>query len=401
MLTLDAIYKAKTVLQRTVRRTPIFPTQGFNDACHLHLKAENLQLTGSFKVRGSAYKMSQLSEEEKQKGVIACSAGNHAQGVALAAQRFGVKSTICLPSGAPVSKVEATREYGAEICMVQGVYDDAYAEAVRLQKERDLTFIHPFDDEAVIAGQGTVGLEIMEDLPEVEVVLVPIGGGGLAAGVALAVKSLNPDVKVYGVQAEGAPSMQRSLEAHEILQLPKVNTVADGIAVKRPGTHTFELCEHYLDGIVTVSEDEICAAILALIERPKLVAEGAGAVAVAAAMYNKVPLEGKTVCAIVSGGNIDVTILNRVITRGLLKSYRITDMLIEMADHPGSLLDLTQVIMDHGANIISVHHERSGENREVTSCNLRVTLETRNQAQIKAIQRDITASGYTIIETKN
>lgn len=401
MLTLDAIYKAKTTLQHTIRRTPISPAQGINPTCNLYLKAENLQLTGSFKVRGSAYKMSQLTEEEKAKGVIACSAGNHAQGVALAAQQFGVKSVICLPSGAPVSKVEATREYGAKICMVQGVYDDAYAEALRQQKEHDLTFIHPFDDEAVIAGQGTVGLEIMEDLPEVEVVLVPIGGGGLAAGVALAVKSLNPNVKVYGVQAEGAPSMQRSLEAHEICQLARVNTVADGIAVKRPGIHTFALCEQYLDGIVTVSEDEICAAILALIERPKLIAEGAGAVAVAAAMYNKVPLQGKTVCAIVSGGNIDVTILNRVITRGLLKSYRITDMLIEMADHPGSLLDLTQVIMDHGANIISVHHERSGENREVTSCNLRVTLETRNQAQIKAIQRDITASGYTIIETKN
>ena len=398
MITLDTIYKASTVLKGMVRHTPLFPTKHFNPDCQLFLKAENLQITGSFKVRGSAFKMSQLSDEEKAKGVIACSAGNHAQGVALAATRCGTKSLICLPSGAPISKVEATREYGAEICLVNGVYDDAYREALRIREERNLTFIHPFDDELVIAGQGSIGLEVLADLPDVEVLLVPIGGGGLAAGVACAVKMLNPNVLVYGVQAEGAASMVRSMESNSIQRLKSVNTIADGIAVKQPGEHTFAMCQKYLDGIVTVSEDEICAAILALIEHRKLISEGAGAVSVAAAMYNKVPVQGKRVCGIVSGGNIDVTILNRVITRGLLKSSRLVEMLIEMPDRPGSLLGLTQIIFNNGANIISVHHERRGDSKDVTSCNLRIVLETRDRPQIDSIMHDIEVAGYLILE---
>ena len=305
-----------------------------------------------------------------------------------------------MPEGAPISKVEATRELGAEIRLVEGVYDDAYREALRLNEERGMTFIHPFDDEMVIAGQGSVGMEILTDLPEVDVVIVPIGGGGLASGVAYAVKALKPEVKVVGVQAEGAASMLTSRDHNQIECLPSVLTIADGIAVKEPGEHTFALCQQYVDEVVSVSEDEICAAILALIEHHKLIAEGAGAVSVAAAMFNKTEVAGKHVCCIVSGGNIDVTILSRVINRGLMKGGRTTEMLIEMPDRPGSLLGLCRVIVRFGANIISVHHERNGESPDVNSCNLRIVLETRNADHIREIHQAIEAAGYIILLEK-
>ena len=271
---------------------------------------------------------------------------------------------------------------------------------MQLRDEMGYTFVHPFDDELVIAGQGTIGLELLEQLPDVDNVIVPIGGGGLISGVAYAIKSLNPSVKVYGVQASGAPSMVQSFEKHHIECLPSVSTIADGIAVKEPGEHTFDLCEKYVDGIVTVSEDEICAAILALMEQQKLIAEGAGAVSVAAAMFNKVPVEGKKTICLVSGGNIDVTILSRVINRGLMKGGRTTEMLIEMPDRPGSLLGLCNVIVRFGANIISVHHERNGESPDVNSCNLRIVLETRNADHIREIHQGIEQAGYYIIQEK-
>nr|MDE6490613.1 threonine ammonia-lyase [Muribaculaceae bacterium] len=320
MLQLSEIYNASRVLKGVARRTPIMSAPKLNPAADIYLKAENLQRTGSFKLRGAYYKISQLTDEEKSRGVIACSAGNHAQGVALGATHNGIRSIICLPAGAPISKVEATRGFGAEVCLVPGVYDDAYEKAIQLQKEHGYTFVHPFDDPLVIAGQGTIGLEILEDMPDVEAVIVPIGGGGLVAGVAFALKSLRPGVKVYGVQSAGAPSMAASLQEGRIQHLNNVSTIADGIAVKEPGVNTFDMCNQYVDQVVTVTDDEIAAAILALIEQQKMVAEGAGAVAVAAAMFNKVPIEGKKVVCLVSGGNIDVTILNRVIGRGLVKS---------------------------------------------------------------------------------
>lgn len=292
MLTLDLIYKASTVLKDVVRRTQLIPTQKINPEANVFLKPENLQVTGSFKVRGAGFKISQLSEEEKAHGVIACSAGNHAQGVALAARRYGIPALICMPSGAPISKVEATREMGADVCLVPGVYDDAYARAMQLNEEKHMTFIHPFDDEQVIAGQGTVGMEILNENPDIDVIFVPIGGGGLASGVAFAVKALKPSVRVVGVQAQGAPSMLNSVDHNQIETLTNVLTIADGIAVKEPGVHTFEYCQQYVDDIVSVTEDEICAAILALIEQHKLIAEGAGAVSVAAAMFNKVDIKG-------------------------------------------------------------------------------------------------------------
>ena len=283
------------------------------------------------------------------------------------------------------------------MCLVPGVYDDAYRRALQLNEEKHMTFIHPFDDEQVIAGQGTIGMEILAERPDTDVVFVPIGGGGLASGVAYAIKTLKPEVHVVGVQAEGAPSMVNSVDHNQIETLTSVLTIADGIAVKEPGEHTFQLVQQYVDEIVTVSEDEICAAILALVEHHKLIAEGAGAVSVAAAMFNKVDIRGKNVCCIVSGGNIDVTILSRVINRGLMKGGRTTEMLIEMADRPGSLLALCDVICRLGANIISIHHERNGESPDVNSCNLRIVLETRNADHISAIQDAIREAGFAIL----
>lgn len=397
MITLDLVYKASTMLKQVVRHTELIATDKVNPRCKVWIKPENLQVTGSFKVRGAGFRIAQLSEEERKKGVIACSAGNHAQGVALAAQKLDIPALICMPEGAPISKVEATRELGAKIQLVPGVYDDAYARALELRDQTGMTFVHPFDDESVIAGQGTIGMEILAENPDIDVVFVPIGGGGLAAGVAFAIKALKPEVRIVGVEAEGAACMSMSRESGSICTLPSILTIADGIAVKAPGENTFAICEQYLDDIVTVTEDEICCAILALIEGHKLIAEGAGAVSVAAAMFEKVPLEGKNVCCVVSGGNIDVTSLSRVINRGLMKGGRTTEMLIELPDRPGSLLGLTKVITREVANIISIHHERNGESPDVNSCNLRIVLETRNFEHIKSIKAAITAAGYQIL----
>ncbi len=397
MLTLDKIYKASHVLKKVIRKTDLIYAPKVNPDCEVYLKTENLQVTGSFKVRGASFMMSQLSEEEKAKGVIACSAGNHAQGVALAASTQGIKALICLPDGAPISKVEATKSYGAEVCMVEGVYDDAYNKALELQKELGCTFVHPFDDEDVIAGQGTIGLEILDQLPDVDAVVVPVGGGGLISGVAYAIKNLNPNVKVYGVQASGAPSMVNSVHDDKIERLESVSTIADGIAVKEPGQHTFEYCRQYVDEMVTVTDDEISAAILALIERQKLIAEGAGAASVAAVMFGKVPVQGKKVVCLVSGGNIDVTILSRVIKRGLLMSGRTSTLLIELIDKPGQLLGVSKIIAEQGGNVISIHHERANEGSDVNGCFLRITMETRDYAHIEAIRKALTDNGFNIV----
>lgn len=396
MLNLDNFYRARYVLNQVIRRTDLVQAPRLNPESDIYLKPENLQVTGSFKVRGACYKISQLTDEEKARGVIACSAGNHAQGVALGASHNGIKSLICLPDGAPISKVEATRRYGADICLVPGVYDDAYQRAIQLRDEKGYTFVHPFDDENVIAGQGTIGLELLDQLPDVEVVIVPIGGGGLASGVAFAIKQLNPRVQVYGVQAAGAPSMYQSLVDHQILRLSHVSTIADGIAVKEPGELTYDACSKYLDGVVTVSEDEICAAILALIEQHKMVAEGAGAVSVAAAMFGKVPLAGKKTICIVSGGNIDVTILNRVINRGMAKSGRVNTFVVELEDKPGQLVGVSTIVASLGGNVISIHHERNDDSARVTACQLRVKVETRNEEHIQQIRQALIDRGFVV-----
>lgn len=397
MLNLDNFYKARYVLSKTIHRTDLVHTNKINPECDVYLKPENLQVTGSFKVRGSCFKISQLTDEEKAKGVIACSAGNHAQGVALGATSHGIKSLICLPEGAPISKVEATKRYGAEVCLVPGVYDDAYKKALQLKEEKGYAFIHPFDDENVIAGQGTIGLEIIEQLPDVECVVAAVGGGGLLSGIAFALKSLNPAIKVYGVQAAGAASMVHSLETHKRETLPFVSTVADGIAVKQPGEITFDLCNKYADEIVTVTEDEICAAILRLLEGEKMVAEGAGAASVAAVMFNKVPVKGKKTVCVVSGGNIDVTILNRVINRGLVMGGRNATFSIMLDDKPGNLVDVSSAIAKCGGNVISVHHDRTAVSEKVTGCVLRVSCETRNAEHIAEIHNALEKKGFKLI----
>ena len=397
MLTLDNIYRASNALRDVVRRTDLVYAPKLKPGTDIYLKTENLQITGSFKIRGAYYKMSRLSDSDRAKGVVACSAGNHAQGVALAAEKSGIKAVICLPDGAPISKIEATKSYGAEVCLVEGVYDDAYNKALSLRDECGYTFIHPFDDEDVIAGQGTIALEIEDQLPDLDAVIVPIGGGGLISGIAYAMKAINPNVKVYGVQALGAPSMRNSVRDHEIEELGSVSTIADGIAVKKPGTLTYEICSKYVDDIVTVNDDEISAAILALMEQHKLVTEGAGAVAVAAAMFGKIDLQGKKVVCLLSGGNIDVTILSRVINRGLLMSGRTCQLMIELMDKPGQLKNVSRIIADMGGNVISVHHERANEGSDVNGCYLRLILETRNFQHIEEIKKALTDFGFKLL----
>lgn len=396
MLTLDNIYKAKKVLEKVIRKTDLIYAPKINKDAFIYLKTENLQITGSFKVRGAYYKISTLTKEEKEKGVIACSAGNHAQGVALAAKESNIKSIICIPEGAPLSKIEATRSYGSEVELVKGVYDDAYNKALELEQKCGYTFIHPFNDVDVIAGQGTIGLEILDQLDDVDVVFVPIGGGGLISGVAYALKNLKPDVKVYGVEAQGAPSMFNSLLHDSIEELNKVNTIADGIAVKKPGGLTFELCKKYVDEIVTVTDDEISAAILTLIEQEKMIVEGAGAVALAAAMFNKVDIKGKKVVCLLSGGNIDVTILSRVIRRGLSMTGRTCQLLIELMDKPGQLMDVTRIISNLGANILSIDHERNAATSSINDCFIKISLETKNFNHIELIKNALTEQGYKL-----
>ena len=397
MLTLDKIYHASHVLKNVVRETKLVEAPKINPECEVYLKPECLQLTGSFKLRGSGYMISQLSDEEKAHGVIACSAGNHAQGVALAATKYGIKSLICLPDGAHISKVEATKNYGAEVCMVKGVYDDAYAKAIELRDKCGYTFVHPFDDINVIAGQGTIGLEIMEEMSDVDAIVVPIGGGGLISGVAFAAKKLNPNIKVYGVQADGAPSMYNSIKEGKIIKLDSVNTIADGIKVMEPGENTFKLVSEYVDEIVTVTEDEISSAILALIEQQKMIAEGAGAVSVAAVMFNKIPVKGKKVVCVVSGGNIDVTILSRVIKRGLMNTGRSASLCIELMDKPGQLEMVSKIIADCGGNVISVHHERASEIADINGCYLRLVLETKNFDHIAMIEKSLKDNGFKLV----
>ncbi len=397
MLTLDKVFNAQTVLKSIIRETKLVRAYGVADFCELYLKPENLQITGSFKVRGSAYKIAMLSDEEKSRGVIACSAGNHAQGVALAATKNGIKSLICLPDNAPISKVEATKGYGADVCLVEGCYDDAYQKALELKDSEGYTFVHPFDDENVIAGQGTIALEILNDLDNIDAVVVPIGGGGLISGIAYTIKQIRPSVKVYGVQAAGAPSMYNSVKFGELESLSAVSTIADGIAVKRPGDNTYEFVKEYVDDIALVTDDEVSTAILTLIEKQKMIAEGAGATAVAAVMFDKFDLKGKRVVAVVSGGNIDVTSLSRVIDRGLLKSGRSSALLIELIDKPGQLKEISKIIADCGANVTGVHYEK-GNTESVNGCYLRIEMETRDFEHVKLITQTLRKEGFKIIK---
>ena len=393
---LGMILEARERLRGVAQRTGLVEFRALSSAdSRVFLKTEDLQNTGSFKVRGAYIKIASLSNEERAAGVIASSAGNHAQGVALAARSFGIPATIVMPEGAPLAKVKATRELGANVVLHGSVYDDAYAEARRLQQETGATFIHPFDDPMVIAGQGTIGLEIMDEMPDTDTIVVPVGGGGLAAGVAAAVKMLHPSVRVIGVQAAGAAGMKASLEAGHVVSLPSAKTIADGIAVKQPGELTFELCRKYLDEVVTVDDDEIAQAILFLMEKGKMVAEGAGAAPVAAIMNRKLDCRGK-IAAVISGGNIDVTMISRIIEKGLLRAGRVSKLRILMQDRPGQLEIVSRIIGGAGANVMAVHHDRTDVDLDIRDALLEITMETQDKEHAQRVIAALREAGFTV-----
>ena len=395
-VTLGMILEARERLKGVAQRTGMVQFKALSDeSSQIYLKTEDLQNTGSFKVRGAYIKIASLSAKEREAGVIASSAGNHAQGVALAARAFGVPATIVMPAGAPLSKVMATRELGANVVLYGKVYDDAYEHARLLQQQTGATFIHPFDDPMVIAGQGTIGLEIMDDLPDVNTIVVPIGGGGLASGVAAAVKMLHPNVRIVGVQASGAAGMKASLDAGHVVSLENAKTIADGIAVKQPGALTFELCRQYVDEVVTVDDDEIAQAILFLMERGKMVAEGAGAAPVAAIINRKFDVSGK-VAAVISGGNIDVTMISRIIEKGLLRAGRVSKLRILMQDRPGQLELVSHIIGAGGANVMAVHHDRTDVDLDIRDAILEITMETQDRAHARRIIEALREAGFSV-----
>ncbi|NLY09644.1 MAG: threonine ammonia-lyase [Tissierellia bacterium] len=391
MFDLKRIEEAAKILEPVIKKNPIIQLNHHEK--DIYLKCENLQLTGSFKLRGALHKTARLSEEEKSRGVIACSAGNHAQGVALSATRLGIPSTICLPASAPLSKVEATKGYGGSVVLVDGVYDDAYQEALRLRDRDNLTFIHPFNDPDVMAGQGTIGLEIIKSIPDLDTVVVSIGGGGLISGVAVAVKSINPNCKVIGVQASKIASMKASVDAGAIVELPGAATIADGIAVKKPGDKTYEMVQKWVDEIVTVDEEEIAYAMLYLMERNKMVSEGAGAATVAAVLYNKVKLSGKT-CCLISGGNVDMNIVSKIISLGSFKSGRLTEITTPVPNKPGELMKLLGLLKEMGTNILTIDQFTDHVKADIDSMVVRVVVESRNEEHRREIYRKLSDAGY-------
>ena len=390
------IYRAAKQLDGIVSKTKLIESQFFSDLCGntIYLKPENLQKTGSFKLRGAYNKISQLTEEERKKGVITASAGNHAQGVAFAAQKLGCKAVICMPATTPILKVEATKAYGAEVVLYGDTFDDAAAKSKELQKKKGYVYIHPFNDEKVIAGQGTTALEIIDDLKDVDAILVPIGGGGFASGVALACKAVNPHVKVIGVEPEGAACMENSFMKNEVSTLPAVDTVADGCAVKTPGDLTYAFCKKYLDQIITVSEVEIMSALLSLIEKHKLIAEGAGALSLAA--LNKLPFKGKKVVAIISGGNIDISTISALIDKAMMARSRVFCFSVLLADKPGQLLQVSQILADENANVIKLDHNQSKVTDSFKKVALDITVETNGREHVNSIIKSFKNAGFAV-----
>lgn len=360
----------------------------------VYLKLENLQMTGSFKERGALNRIAVLTPEQASRGVIAASAGNHAQGVAYHATKRGIRALIVMPLTTPLVKVTATREFGAEVLLHGANYDEAFAEAMRLCDEQELTFIHPFDDPAVMAGQGTIGLELLEQVPQLEAVVVPIGGGGLISGVACAIKESRPEVRIVGMQTSRLPSMAAAVEAHQPVTIEPATTIADGIAVRRAGSLTFPVVERYVDEIVTVDEDEIASAILMLLEREKTMAEGAGAAALAALLQHRTSLTGAHTAVLVCGGNIDVTLLSRIIERGMVQDGRMVRLRIHLLDKPGALHELTRLIAEHRANIVDTLHNRAYYGVNLGDTVIDITMETRGREQVSELLQALTAAGY-------
>jgi threonine dehydratase len=396
MLTLQDIERARARIKDDIYMSPCAHSVTFSELTgnKVYFKLENLQMTGSFKERGALNKILSLTDEEKRHGVIAASAGNHAQGVAYHATRKGVKATIVMPAAAPLVKVTRTREYGAEVVLHGASYDEAFEEAWRRREAQGLTFIHAFDDDAVMAGQGTVGLEMIEQNPYLEAVIVPVGGGGLISAIAVAMKEINPRVRVIGVQTTRVPSMRRAIDEQAPVTLPPAVTIADGIAVRRAGVRTLPVVAKYVDDIVTVDEEEIANAILLLLEREKTVAEGAGAVAFAALIQGRIKLLGKKVAVVISGGNIDVNMLSRIIERGLVKDGRLVRLRVRIPDHPGALHKLTGEIASVRANIQEVIHNRAFSRVDLGETAVDVTLETRGAEHIEQLVKLLDERGY-------
>lgn len=401
-VTLQDIKDAKETIKDIVKKTDVLESAKLSamTGANVFYKCENLQKTGSFKVRGACNKIANLTDEEKANGVIASSAGNHAQGVALGAKMTGIKATIVMPATAPLAKVTATKGYGAEVVLNGLVYDDAYAKAVELQKETGATFLHPFDDKYVIAGQGTIGLEILEQLDgNVDTIVCPIGGGGIIAGIAVAAKGINPNIKIVGVQTANIPSMQESMKNGEVTTAFKATTIADGIAVKTPGNVTFEIIKELVDEVIVVEEDEIAQGMLFLMENQKVVAEGSGAVSTAALLSGKyVPQKDENVVCVISGGNVDVNTLYRVIGTALTKEGRRYAFNTVIQDKPGGLAELTKIISEHDANILNVNLSRSSMGGGLGRLTTEMVLETFNQEHIDKLKAAITKAGFEIIE---
>mgnify|MGYP003624125527 CR=1 FL=1 len=396
MITLKDIKDAKTKLEGIILKTPLtyapFLSEEFDS--NVFLKKENLQLTGSFKIRGAFNKVASLDEETRNIGIVAASAGNHAQGIAYAGNYFGCDATIFMPEATPLTKVSGVRQYGANVVLTGQNYDEAYAAAIKFCEENNKTFIHAFADDKVIAGQGTIGLEIIEQIEDLDVIVIPIGGGGLIAGAAVAAKSINPNIKIVGVVASGARGMKDSFEARLPIDSTSVKTIADGIAVKVVTPKLLDYALEYVDEVVEVEEHEIANAILFLLEKHKLVVEGAGAVSVAALMHKKIEVEHLKVCAIISGGNIDVTMLSQIIEKGLVKSYRKMNLMVTLIDKPGSLMHLTSIFQSSDANIVQIDYDRSSIKLEFGEAYLTVSLETKGEEHQKVIRENLKQNGY-------
>lgn len=383
----DAIFHSPCAYTHTLSRVT---------GTRLHLKLENLQMTGSFKERGACNKLLVLSEEERLHGVVAASAGNHAQGVAYHAQRLGIDAVIVMPEATPLIKVASTRAFGARVVLAGGSYDEAYEQARRLSQDERRVLVHPFDDEAVMAGQGTVGLELLEQNPYLDAVVVSIGGGGLIAGIAVAMKETNPKIKVYGVEPRVLPSMRASLDAGAVTTVGPGRSIADGIAVRTVGQRTFEVCQRYLDDVVLVDEEEIAEAILVLLEREKTVAEGAGAAPIAALLQHRLPLADKRVAAVISGGNIDVNMLSRIIERGLVKTGRLMRVRAHVSDRVGALAEVLRVVAERRGNVIQVHHDRTAEGLQLGEAAVDLVLETRGFDHVEELCEALRGAGLRI-----
>jgi len=389
---IEARERLNTVITKTkLIHSSIFSNETGNE---VYIKPENLQRTGAFKIRGAYNKIAKLTEEEKKRGVIAASAGNHAQGVALAAQKLGIKAVIVMPKHTPLIKVEATRRYGAEVILTGEVYDEAYEYAKKLQEKEGYTFVHPFNDEDVIEGQGTIALEVLEELPDADIILVPIGGGGLISGIASAAKLKNPLIKIIGVEPEGAASALEARKSHHVVELDEANTIADGTAVKKIGDITFDYIEKYVDDIVTVSDYELMAAFLVLVEKHKIVAENSGILAVAG--LKKLNVTGKKIISIISGGNIDVLTISSMINKGLVARGRIFTFAVDLPDKPGQLVAVSQILSEQNANVIRLEHNQFKNLDRFHEVELQVTVETNGEEHINKITQEFEKKGYII-----